>query len=80
MSDKPAQTPKSLSDDQIVTREVPRRKFLMRVALGSAALAGAGLISACSSADDCDNDVTRFRDNDPFDTAQILADPCDNDS
>jgi hypothetical protein len=74
-----SQGPRSLRDDDISATDVPRRKFLGTVILRSAVVAAAMVAASCSGADDCDNDVTRFRDSDSRDLTTIAADACDTD-
>jgi hypothetical protein len=69
----------TLSDDDIKSEPVQRRKFLGTALLGTAVVAAAGFVQACSKSDDCDTDVSGFRDNDPFDLTRTTADPCDSD-
>ena len=68
---------KSLSDADIKTVDLPRRKFLAKVGLRSAAVAAAAFTARCSSSDDCDGDITRI-DADPFDPVRV-GDRCDTD-
>jgi hypothetical protein len=79
--DKSSPGPQSLRDDQISSADVPRRRFLGSIVLRSAAVAAVAMVaSACGGADDCDGDVTRFRDSDPTDRVTVAADSCDTDS
>ena len=49
--------PKTLSEDEIVTKKVDRRSFLAKVGLGTAVVAAAIVAPNCGKkSDDCDSD------------------------
>lgn len=67
----------TLGNKDIQTVPSGRRRFLKTLGVGSTAMVGIVMTSACSSSDDCDTD--RTTDADPFDPANRKRDRCDSD-
>ena len=72
----------TLSDSDIKTVDLPRRKFLAKVGLRSAAVAAAAFTAHCSSSDRCDGDSRSDSDSgifaDPIGAGR-RTDRCDSD-